>query len=289
MASSVGMFSVSSTPLAWRSSVARFDPKAAASARARLAVAVTLGQPAVFHAAELAALAQSIAMSATALRHARPSPSLPVYAFDPAAARAAAVEGAIVNPAGGKSAIVLDPCGAIMGRADEASHRAQLAAANALHIIASCTPTTAPTIDLDPSIVVGPPIETVPGGGEKLGAAPLIVGGIIVGGILLLGGGIAIGNYFSGKRAEMDAKKAIEVNDADKAAALTVERMKLEASTGKTIAPSPLELAAAERIKGGASKESGRGWMFFGIGAILGAGAIIGAPHASRRLGMGAR
>lgn len=279
---SVGLFTVPMAPLAWRCSVARFEPSAAASARARLAVAAQLGQPAVFPRREVVALAVSIAMSATALRFARPAPSLPVWPVDPVAARVARDEGGTVDPSTGKSVIVLEPSGTILGESDAVSVRAQRAAANALRILASLSPTTLPTVE-----IAGPPIES--GGSAELGIAPAVVAGIVAASVLVVGGAYAIGRYTSSERAAMDAKQAIEIHDADTASQLAIKRMRLEAATGTKIEPSPIEIAAAKRIEGGASKESTRGWAYFGVGTAIGAGAVVGAPHVARRLGLGAR
>ncbi len=267
----------------------RFDPSAAAKASARISAAVALGQGVALPVAERRALFTSMSLNVTALRNCLPAPALPLMVVDSEAKRIADEQGGVIDPASGKSAVIVDAFGPVVGRSDERVRSVILAGARACRLLASMKETSAPVIDLGGGYIGtdGDPIVVDPGA-EKLGIAPAVVVGIAAGALIV---GAVTGWFISSSRAAMDAAAAVEINDANIALKLERERMELEAKTGKPITPSPLVLGAAERIKDGAKIESTSRLTVFGIGAGVGVAALLaihyGAPRYVARKVMG--
>jgi hypothetical protein len=266
----------SARELAIRLGAWRFDPALAAKASTRVAAAAAAGQGVVMPAAERLALLTSIGLQVTLLRHALPRPSLPLMVVDAAAKKIADEQKVILDPHSGKSAILFEPFGPIVGRSDARSREVVLAGAHAVRALQNARATDAPAIDFsmpggigfDPPLVIGGGSGT---GAEQFAIGPAVVLGIAAGALIV---GAVAGWFSSEKRAEMDAKTTIEVHHADVAAALETKRLELEAATGKKIEPSPMAQSAAAKIKEGAGIETGSRWTGVGIGLGLG---IVGA------------
>jgi hypothetical protein len=263
----------SARDLAIRLGAWRFDPALAAAGSARVAAAAAVGQGVVMPAAERLALLTSIGLQVTLLRHALPRPSLPLIVVDGAAKRIADEQKGVLDPRSGKSAILFEPFGPVVGRSDARSRQVVLAGAHAVRVLQHAKETSAPAVDFgipgginfDPPLVIG-------GGGTGESIAPAVIAGIALGALVIGAVGFGVGWFTSDKRAEMDAKSTIEVHHADVAAALETKRMELEAASGKKIEPSPMAASAAAKIKEGAGIETSSRWTRLGI--VLGVTAI---------------
>lgn len=266
--------------------VAWLNPKAAAEGFGRLALAAQTKTNAVLLAHEIEAVTLSLGLQATMLRHALPRPSLTAYVIE---------RGAPIDPRSGKVAIVSDPFGPILGRADDIGARMQLAGCGVVRALLRAKPTSAPAIGVDfpgggfPGWTP-PPIETFPGGGgEKLGAAPVVP--IVIGAAVVLCFGIGAGVWAYGKRVEVDADTANKAMAIAAGMRDTRDRWDLEVRSGKKLEPTPLENAAAKVAESTATKESSSRWTFVAIGAAATAGAMFVASrpivqsHAARLVG----
>lgn len=262
----------SARDLAIRLGAWRFDPALAAQGSARVAAAAAVGQGVVMPAAERLALLTSIGLQVTLLRHALPRPSLPLMVVDGAAKRIADEQKGVLDPRSGKSAILFEPFGPIVGRSDARSREVVLAGAHAVRALQNAKETSAPAVDYGPGGIIFDPPLVIGGGGASEGIAPAVIAGIAVGALVIGAVGFAAGWFTSDKRAEMDAKSTIEVHHADVAAALETKRMELEAASGKKIEPSPMAASAAAKIKEGAGIETSSRWTRLGI--VLGVTAI---------------
>ncbi len=265
-----------------RLGAAWFRPELAAAGFGRLAVGAQTKTGAILLPGEMQAVMIALAMEATALRFALPRPSLPVYAIDPSASG----EG-VADPRTGKGAIMLDPFGAILGRSDPTGARMQLAGCGILHALAKSKETSAPAIGVDfpGGTIPGwtpPPIVGFPGGGEKLGIAPVVVG-ILAGAVVLC---VGVGGWTYTKSREIDADTANKAMAIAAGMQDTRDRWTLEAQTGKTIAPTALEVAAGKVAESVANKETGSRWLWVGIGAAVGVGGVAASNYGARRLGI---
>ena len=283
---------------------------ALSSALTRLSSSGEAKAPLVLSGAELQALAIYWSALVTSLLNARPGPSIPVIAFRSDLAKEAEKAGGVADPSKGQAAIALDPFGPNRGLRpmDETARVFVLGTANAVRSLSkakqgSTLPYIAiPTIPGVPSSPLpNTPIPSIPGfpglpnagiPGLGLGESEALASGAAAGstllwGALIVGGVVALG-YFGGKaleaKFELDAKKAVDMHKATVGAQLTQARWEAEAKIGKPIAPSPIEVAAADHVRQSAlSDETSKRYMTAGIGlACVGVGLVGGSYVANR-------